>query len=352
MDNRNSCFIFTFEWHSLLKDLLKNFWLIILAGIVAAMGIYVSERSIYSPNYTSRATLVVRAKTGTAGTYTNLTVSADMANIFTTVFTDSSVKKMAAANLGMEKFQGTVSASAISGINIMSLAVTADDPELAFNLLCSMLEIYPNISESIFADAVLDILVAPQMPTAPSNSLSLSHRSLIILGVMAVMAMMIIVLSLLRDTVKHVKGFETFIDSKILSTITHEPRHLTLREFLLHKKRALLINDPFATLKFTEDYRKTAAKLEYMQKYQGCKSFAVTSVAENEGKSTVAANLALVLASRGFRVMLLDMDFRKPSIHKIFSTTTEIQTDFSDVLSRKTAPKDYRFLRYKKTELL
>ena len=30
----------------------------------------------------------------------------------------------------------------------------------------------------------------------------------------------------------------------------------------------------------------------------------------------------------------------------------EIQTDFSDVLSRKVAPEDYRFLRYKKTDLL
>ena len=44
----------------------------------------------------------------------------------------------------------------------------------------------------------------------------------------------------------------------------------------------------------------------------------VTSVGENEGKSTIAANLALALAEKGRRAVLLDCDFRKPSLHKIF----------------------------------
>ena len=48
----------------------------------------------------------------------------------------------------------------------------------------------------------------------------------------------------------------------------------------------------------------------------------VTSVGENEGKSTVAANLALALAEKQHRVALLDCDFRKPAIHKIFEVDT------------------------------
>ena len=44
----------------------------------------------------------------------------------------------------------------------------------------------------------------------------------------------------------------------------------------------------------------------------------VTSVAENEGKSTLAANLALALAEEQNRVLLLDCDFRQPALHKIF----------------------------------
>lgn len=350
MKNNHLRFRLTFEWHSLLRDLCRNFWLIILAALIAYMGIYISERSVYSPTYTSSTTLVIRAKTGTSGTYTNLSVSADMTEIYGTVFKDASMKKMAAENIGMESFEGTVSTSVISGINLMSISVTADDPELAYNLLTSILEVYPNISESVFSDAVIDVLISPQMPTAPSNSISSVYRGIVILAAMILMGMAIAVLSLLRDTVKHEKAFDASIDAKLLGTVVHEKPHLSFKERLMGKKRSLLIDDAFSTLKFSEDYQKIANKLEHMQKRQGCKSFAVTSVAENEGKSTAAANIALALAGRGLRVALIDLDIRKPSIYKIFNFRRPGYAEFSDVLSQKT--QEYQFLRYKRSSLL
>ena len=44
----------------------------------------------------------------------------------------------------------------------------------------------------------------------------------------------------------------------------------------------------------------------------------VTSIAENEGKTTVAANMAIALAEKGYRVLIVDMDLRKPAVYKIF----------------------------------
>ena len=54
-----------------------------------------------------------------------------------------------------------------------------------------------------------------------------------------------------------------------------------------------------------------------MQK-NGKKILLVTSVAENEGKSTISANLALALAKHGHKVAHVDLDLRKPSVYKIF----------------------------------
>lgn len=351
MKNKPQRFKLSFEWHSLLRDIWRNSWLVILAACIAYMGIYISERSVYSPTYTSTTTLVVRAKTGTAGAYTNLTVSSEMAEIFATVFKDPTMRRMAAENIGREGFQGTVSTSVMEGINLMTVSVTADDPELAYELLSSILEVYPNISEAVFSDAVIDILISPQMPTAPSNRISTMYRGIVILGAMAVMGMLIVLLSLLRDTVKHERSFESNIDGTLLGTVVHEKPHLSFRERLTHKKRSLLLDDAYATLKFSEDYQTIATKLEYMNKNQGSKTFAVTSVAENEGKSTAAANIALALAGRGLRVALIDMDFRKPSIYKIFNYRTVAAQDFSDVLAQKISPKDYKFLQYKKSSL-
>lgn len=352
MDKNKSWFTITFEWNSLIRDLVRNFWAIILAALIAYMGIQVVEKSIYTPSYTSSAILVVRAKVGSSGMYSNLESSSEMATIFTKVFQQASMKKYAAENLGLSSFNGTITAEVNGTTNLMNLSVKADDPELAFSLLTSVLEVYPRISDTVFTDAVIDVISSPNMPTSPSNSALTTYRNHIILAAMLLEAGLIVLFSLLRETVKEEKGFTDKIDSQLVGTVAHEHAHLSNKEKLEKKKRALLINDAYSSLRFTEDYQKLATKLEYMQKKKDKKIYAVTSVAENEGKSTVAANIALALAGRGYKVALLDLDIRKPSMYKIFDYDSDMLHEFTDVLSNKIALKDYGFYRYRKSSLI
>ncbi len=352
MNNNKSWFTITFEWNSLIKDLIRNVWIIVLAALIAYMGIQVYEKSIYTPSYTSKAILVVRAKVGSSGMYSNLASSSEMAAIFTKVFQQSSMKKLAAENLGMESFDGTITAEVTGTTNLLNISVKSKDPELSFRLLSSVLEVYHNISDAIFTDAVIDVISNPNMPTSPSNSPLITYRKQIILLAMALAAGMIVLLSLLRETIKEEKGFTDKIDAELIGTISHERAHLSYKEKIKKKKRALLINDAYSTLKFTEDYQKLATKLEYMQKKKDKKVFAVTSVSENEGKSTVAANISLALSGRGYKVALIDLDVRKPSIYKIFDYNNEIENEFSDVLSNKVAFSEFSFYRYRKSSLI
>ena len=43
-------------------------------------------------------------------------------------------------------------------------------------------------------------------------------------------------------------------------------------------------------------------------------------LAENEGKTTTSANLAMAMAKHGYKVAYVDMDLRKPAVHKIFQS--------------------------------
>lgn len=58
----------------------------------------------------------------------------------------------------------------------------------------------------------------------------------------------------------------------------------------------------------------------------------ITSAEPGEGKSTIAANLAMALAQAGRKVALVDCDLRRPSLHELFKLPNEI--GLSNVLSR------------------
>ena len=352
MDNTTS-FATYFDLHSHVRDIKRNIWAIVLAALIAFMGTYIVSRSVYTPTYTSTATLVVRARVGTAGSYMNLSVSSEMANIFTEVFKQPTTGYLAAAYLGEDSFDGTISASVVGETNLIRLSITADDPEHAYRLLCAVLEIYPDLSAAVFTNAVIDVILSPEVPTSPSNYISNARTLTYMMLAACFEGALIVLISLLRGTVKNEKIFNDHVDAKLLGTVIHEKPHLSFFEKLIHKKRALLINDGYSTLKFSEDYQKIATKMEYLKKMSKNRIFSITSVGENEGKSTAAANTAIALAARGYRVALLDLDVRKPSIFKIFGYAGLPFTEMTKLFADSPKPNSY-FLedfRYKNSSL-
>lgn len=73
-----------------------------------------------------------------------------------------------------------------------------------------------------------------------------------------------------------------------------------------------------------EAYRLLRTNLEYSSIDKSLKSIVVTSTEAGEGKSTVAGNLAIILGESGKKVILIDSDLRKPSLHKKFKVSNEL----------------------------
>jgi capsular exopolysaccharide synthesis family protein len=84
-----------------------------------------------------------------------------------------------------------------------------------------------------------------------------------------------------------------------------------------------------------EQYRKFAAALHHAQADSGLKAIVVTSANPGEGKSLTASNLALTLSeSYQRRVLLIDGDLRRPSLHSIFGVPN--RRGLSDGLARNS----------------
>ena len=69
----------------------------------------------------------------------------------------------------------------------------------------------------------------------------------------------------------------------------------------------------------SEVYRSLRTKIHFSLKDQESKAIVVTSSHAGEGKTTTISNLAITYAQEGKKVILIDADLRKPSLHRVFS---------------------------------
>ena len=300
---------------SAIRTVLKNLWVVILLCISALLIAVSVVRLTYVPRFTSTTTLMVGARDST-NAYNSLTTTQSMASVFMEVFQSNVLRDKVSEQMPDGTFDGAVSTAVIPQTNLLVVSVTSSSPDKAFRQLKLILEHYESISEYLFENAQLEVIRDPNVPVAPSNPMDTRRiYTLAVLLTAVVGVLLIILLWFLRDTVQTTKSARRKLDARLLRTIGHEPKKTRRSR---GKNVAPLIKNPLISLDFLEDNLSLASSVDYHMRRHGQKVILVTSVGENEGKSTVAANLAIALGEKGRKVLLLDSDFRKPSQHKIF----------------------------------
>lgn len=86
-------------------------------------------------------------------------------------------------------------------------------------------------------------------------------------------------------------------------------------------KEIITISEPRSPI--SEAYRTLRTNLDFAGLAKTLKTLVVTSAGVNEGKSTTLANLAVVTAQAGRKVILVDADLRRPRLHQIFGLSNE-----------------------------
>ncbi len=319
------------------KELMRYAWMILLAAATVWLGAAGIGRLSYVPQYTASATLVVSTKGGT-GVYSSLAMSSQMANVFSDVFQSEALRKYIAEDIG-EEVNGVITCEQIQETNLLVLQVVAETPREAYLFLHSALEHYKEVSGYVFANAGLEIVQEPSVPEEPSNqSLLWELRNIVAVLGAVLMAGVIFIFYLLRYTVKNSASAARQLDGSVRGVIPYEKRRV--RKGRKKKREAPLLNSPLVSMKYAEASRRAEAGVEYHMRKRRQKVLLVTSVSENEGKSTVAANLAIALAEKHRKVLLIDGDFRKPAQYKIFGRKKSKIPSLRKVLLGKASWKE------------
>jgi capsular exopolysaccharide synthesis family protein len=94
---------------------------------------------------------------------------------------------------------------------------------------------------------------------------------------------------------------------------------------------------------FAEAYRALRANINFSAIDQAVKTIVVTSASTGEGKTTTVINLGIIMAQASPRVLIVDADFRRPSIHAllgVWPNNTRQIAGLSDVIVGKANVND------------
>ncbi|MFD0961390.1 CpsD/CapB family tyrosine-protein kinase [Paenibacillus chungangensis] len=90
--------------------------------------------------------------------------------------------------------------------------------------------------------------------------------------------------------------------------------------------------------RIAEQFRTIRNNIQYSVQNRTIKSIMMTSPGEGDGKTTAAVNLAISMANRGEKVLLVDANFRNSMIHTLFQLQTS--PGLSNVLSKQLSLED------------
>jgi non-specific protein-tyrosine kinase len=153
----------------------------------------------------------------------------------------------------------------------------------------------------------------PNTPASPNIAQNVIFAA--ILGLILSIAA-ILFLEYLDDTIKDAEGVQHILNLSTIGVITQMSGPHRGSENLV------TLSQPRAPV--SEGYRVLRTNLRFTGLENPSGALLITSAGPGEGKTTTATNLAIVMAQAGRRVLLVDADLRRPSVHSYMKLTNNV----------------------------
>lgn len=295
----------------IIKDILQK-WILIVAVMIVFGSVFDLMKTVtFAPQYGTSMTATL---SGGEDTFKNIDKVQSYVNTLDYLMNSNNAKSYVKKKMPISKTTYKAEVT-LKQANVVKIKVTADTKREAYFSIKLLNDWYRENTERYSFPYNITVLKESKFSTKPVNPNS--HIKNFLIGAVGsgfVLSCLFGLYFFLRDTIKSEEEVENKLDTRLYAKLPFEVKK---REDARNKK-AILITSLKTSFFFRESMNKLRSKVEASSDKHGYKSFMITSAYENEGKSSVAANLALALAKNGHKVVLVDADFNKPAVFKIF----------------------------------
>jgi capsular exopolysaccharide synthesis family protein len=293
-----------------LAALRQWFWLP-LVGVLAAAPISYAVAQQLPRVYEARATLLVNFTAPQAApTYNDALLSQQLVKTYTQMVIQPIVLEQVGPrlglNLGVEPLERLVSAQPVRDTQLFAVTARSLEPDLARDVANAVADIFiaqqnQRFSQNAASSAISVIQPArlPLDPVEPKVMVDVAFASILVL---LLMLGLVYLLARVDDTIKTAADAERAAGLPTLGVVPEVPA-----------------NHRSGRVTPVEAFRLLRTALDFASARQPVRTLLVTSAGTGEGKSFVAASLAVAVARTGRRVIAVDADLRTPSLHRQFA---------------------------------
>lgn len=306
-----------FNLYTTVNDLKKNIIFILLAIWIGFSGSRLYCTYFETREYTSSMVIAINTTAGGAtATVANTQRSISLADNVSEVMSSPTLLNIISEATG-KPFHSLVYSEYYSNTNFIRVSCTSKDPRQSYEELMRIWDNKDELTNECFPGITFDLVKSPTLsPLNPHrfSDLVLELEYSALFGFIAVF--LIVAFSYFRNTVKNESDIENLLGSETFGIVYIE------KPSKKKDSKYFLFSEHTTSYLFNHSFSQMAIKLESLKRTGDIKSILITSVFENEGKTTVSSNLACALAAEGNKVAIVDIDFKRPAIHKRFKSTS------------------------------
>lgn len=208
-----------------------------------------------------------------------------------------------------------------SDTQILIIKYQSSDKELAGRVVTAVTSEFIKTAEDLIPNGtvkVVEDVIIPVHPTKPNKILNLSIGLFLGIGISSAI---IFLQEFLDNTFKNKEKLKRITSLSVLGSIPDEFLIGRNKKRRSRRKHNTLIMETASNSIVSEAYRTLQTNIKYSSASKKIQVLLITSSNMQEGKSTIASNLALSFSEEKNKVLIIDCDFRNPSLHKQFQMT-------------------------------